>query len=171
MNKRGFTLIELLITIAIIGVLATLAMVGVRMAQDKAKIAKAQNDTTQIEKAISMLVNDTLLWPGIQEVSSSTSPGFSLCESGCSGSLFANSAGLTASDGNYSGWDGPYLRSALLDAWNHEYFFDTYYGVKNDSVETCVPFDAANCHYAAVVGSAGPDGIVKNADDIIKAIN
>lgn len=49
-QDKGFTLIELLIVIAIIGILATIVVVSLRGASDKARNAKIITDVTQIRK-------------------------------------------------------------------------------------------------------------------------
>lgn len=51
-KKQGFTLIELLVVIAIIGILASIVLVNVNSIRNKAKIARANIDVKNIEKAL-----------------------------------------------------------------------------------------------------------------------
>jgi type IV pilus assembly protein PilA len=50
MSKRGFTLIELMIVVAIVGILAVLAIYGVRKYLSNAKTAEARNGLGQMGK-------------------------------------------------------------------------------------------------------------------------
>lgn len=62
-NKQGFTLIELLIVIAIIGLLATLAIVSLNSAQRKARDTKRVADVKQIQNAVELYFSENAVYP------------------------------------------------------------------------------------------------------------
>jgi prepilin-type N-terminal cleavage/methylation domain-containing protein len=53
-NRKGFTLIELLVVIAILGLLATLTVVQLSSAREKARDAKRISDVKQMSSLMSM---------------------------------------------------------------------------------------------------------------------
>jgi prepilin-type N-terminal cleavage/methylation domain-containing protein len=57
-GRQGFTLIELLVVIAIIGLLASIILVSVNNARDKAKVVKAKAELKQIATAAEMDYDD-----------------------------------------------------------------------------------------------------------------
>jgi type II secretion system protein G len=59
-NKRGFTLIELLVVIAIIGLLATIVLVSLNNARNKANNAKVKSDLSQVMLAVEMYYSDQI---------------------------------------------------------------------------------------------------------------
>lgn len=61
--KQGFTLIELLIVIAIIGLLATLAIVSLTTAQRKARDTKRVADVKQLQNAVELYYSEIAQYP------------------------------------------------------------------------------------------------------------
>lgn len=62
-DERGFTLTELMVVIFIIGLLATVVMINVIPAQDKAVMTKAKADISQLEQAVENYRLDNLTYP------------------------------------------------------------------------------------------------------------
>lgn len=176
-KEQGFSLVELLTIISIIGLLSTLAVAGVRIAQTKSKVAKAEHEIDAIYGAMSVLVHDTGFWPGLQpyetvctNIPTGCPANNEICDDGCTYGLSDPRSGLLATDGSFSNWGGPYISQIPVDAWGNEYFFDTDYEVDINN-EPCN--GGAGCHNVVVVGSYGPDGLGNNqytSDDIIKII-
>ncbi len=62
-NHSGFTLIELLIVIAIIGLLATLAIISLTTAQRKARDTKRVADIKQLQNAVELYYSENAAYP------------------------------------------------------------------------------------------------------------
>ena len=62
-SGRGFTLIELLVVISIIGLLASIILVSVSSARQKARDAKRVGDLNQTAKALENFYNDAAAYP------------------------------------------------------------------------------------------------------------
>jgi type II secretion system protein G len=68
-DKKGFTLIELLVVIAIIGILATIVLVSLNTARQKARDTRRVGDMRQVALALEMYYDDnsTTGYPGDAE--------------------------------------------------------------------------------------------------------
>ena len=62
-TKKGFTLIELLVVIAIIGLLATLSVVSLNNARERARDARRLSDVRQIQTALELYYNIENVYP------------------------------------------------------------------------------------------------------------
>ena len=62
-SKRGFTLIELLVTVAIVGILASIALPMFRMHVIRARLTEAENVMAVVKSAVSAYHHDTESWP------------------------------------------------------------------------------------------------------------
>lgn len=70
-RQRGFTLIELLVVISIIGFLASIVLVSLNSAREKARIARVQMDLKQYQTALELYYDDNGKFPCLNEGSAS----------------------------------------------------------------------------------------------------
>jgi len=121
-NNSGVTLIELLVTMAAIGLVATIVLVSLNNARESARIVKAQTDLHQTALAIEFLYDDT----GLHPVHCPLSPCMT-CPGGPERILDSCAAGLECTDGGFPGWNGPYMARVPQDPWGNSYVFDADY--------------------------------------------
>jgi len=62
-NNQGFTLIELLVVIAIIGLLATMSVIALSGAREKARDSRRLSDIKQMQTALEMYYSSTSSYP------------------------------------------------------------------------------------------------------------
>ncbi|MBL8030058.1 MAG: prepilin-type N-terminal cleavage/methylation domain-containing protein [Candidatus Doudnabacteria bacterium] len=147
-ENPGFTLIEILVVVSIIGLLASIAMVGLRNARTRALTTRVSADLVQIQKQIDVTRlrrNATVL--------QITGSGCSDCASRNTKviSNFANMATLQSSWRQLGFVDSP------MDPWGTPYLID----------ENELEAGPSDCRYDSV-WSAGPNGInnAGGADDV-----
>lgn len=63
MNRKGFTLIEMLIVVAIIGILASVVIVGLGPAQKRGRDARRASDLRGVQTALELIYNKTGAYP------------------------------------------------------------------------------------------------------------
>jgi general secretion pathway protein G len=142
-SGEGFTLTEVVVTVGLVGLLLAMVVPGVRSLRQNAMIKHAEADLAMIEAAIRKLAWDTGRWP-TQRI-----------KTGWDGrevwDLSHPRAGLTATDGRYPNWKGPYITRIPDDPWGNPYFVDTdYYHQRR---------------WRVAVGSFGPNGRGRNYYD------
>ncbi|MEL6365045.1 MAG: type II secretion system major pseudopilin GspG [Pseudomonadota bacterium] len=112
-RQRGFTLIELLVVLVILGLLATVVVINVLPAQDRALVTKAETDIATYEQALQSYRLDMLSYP-------TTEQGLS--------ALSELPAGVARAD-RYR--PGGYVRRIELDPWGNPYQY-VYPGQRGD---------------------------------------
>lgn len=78
--KKAFTLIEVLIVIAIIGILATIVLVSLKLAEESAYFSKAKEELNSMASALAMYKDDNDQYP--DDVSRDMPPGAEVYLSG-----------------------------------------------------------------------------------------
>lgn len=66
-SEAGFTLVELMVVIVIIGLLATVVIINVMPATDKAAVTKAKADISTLEQGVEMFRLNNLQYPTPQQ--------------------------------------------------------------------------------------------------------
>lgn len=66
-NEDGFTLVELMVVLVILGLLATVVIINVLPAQDKALVTKAKADVALLDQGLEMYKLNNLTYPSASE--------------------------------------------------------------------------------------------------------
>ncbi len=154
---RGFALIEMLVVVMIIAILSVTVYSFYFQSYHKAQGAEAQQELEQIRQAIEVLYADTGLYPH-QQREKCPPPATSLADNEVDLSLAAS--GLTATDGSFPRWRGPYVTD-VVDPWGNPYFFDQDYWCTPGAVGCSGRDDTgSDAPGASVLMSCGPDGLL-----------
>jgi len=172
MNKKeGFTLIELLVVVAIISVLSSMILASLNTARLKGNISKAQEEMHQMTLALELLNSDTGLNP---DPDATKYPPGNCAYNDPSGnnevSLDTPQAGLFAEDGNFPGWNGPYMK-VPLDPWGTPYIFDEDFMCTDPIPVGCEGITKNVWHRAIVSGGPNKSGVnIYDSDNVVQIL-
>ena len=155
-NRKGFTLIELLVVIAIIGLLATMSVVALSSAREKARDSRRLSDVKQIQTALEMYYSTAGQYPG------SISPGGSIATSGETFMAEVPVNPQPASDGSCDELSNDDTYGYNSSANNNEYVITYCLGNSTNDIDA-----GTNCATPAGIAatSTGASGYCETSDN------
>ena len=125
---------EIIVVVAIIVILGTIVIASVRIARDRASVARTQSDLRELRNAVDRLGIDTGLQPTVGASKDSDTTCVQVGASNNELELDNAAAGIGSTDGNFPGWRGPYMTTVPTDPWGNQYIFDGDYDCQINSV-------------------------------------
>ena len=146
-KRKGFTLIELLVVIAIIGILATIVLVSLNTARQKARDVRRIGDLRQIALALEMYYDDNAGYPTYVACTAAS-------WTGMSGDISPTYMTAVPNDPSFPARE--YLYSSAADG--SEYVLRaTLENLANSALDTDVDGDALGCVAPTHCGTAPGD--------------
>ena len=137
-RNEGFTLIELLVVIAIIGLLASIVLVSLGPARQKARDAKGQSDIRQIMTAFEMKYSDNLSYPDLPDTVTNIAAADARLDP------YLNPVPYTNGNRTYQWYDGTNNQKFCVlfqyEAISGTYFTCSYKGCQNAASAACPGF-------------------------------